>query len=579
MDRQNIHTLIYPLAVTIVAAALLASLGVTGQFYWSFTLTFLTVACVLSEWLVIKLPQGDSLSPSIILVLLALVFDFEQPEPARRAIGAMEVIFLGSLLGYGLTHRPPLMRWLFYAAHYVWAAFIAGLVFAIVSERVSMWLLSSFHLPAVIAYTVVFSLCSMLLVGPVNKRILQGERLPQANLLYTIFLAPIALIVYYFFVTRDLPLSSLLILALPLLGVLYTFRLYVNIDTTYGEVRQLYAISQEFIAAMSQEETIQKITASIEQAISQLVPQLDACLVYVYNDESNEYLLVDPKKDGPRRIVPGHGLLGRLVFEGSGQIVSDVTQQDALTPDERQWPAKTSILSHPLFAEQQQVGLLAMIRYGKRFTAEEFRLVGIIANQVGVTLHNARMYEHSLQLADKDRLLDVLNQAAFTQRSQRIMSQARTANQPVALLYGDIDDFGLLNNTFGHATGDRVLIGVADAMKEVVGSWGLVGRSAGEEFFILLPHTDDHEAFQVADEIRRRVQDLVFRSDDQREVRATISTGVAVFPRDAGDFFSLRKQADRAAYLAKRMGKNRVCLYEDRKEFIEVAAKEPVITG
>jgi diguanylate cyclase (GGDEF)-like protein len=221
-----------------------------------------------------------------------------------------------------------------------------------------------------------------------------------------------------------------------------------------------------------------------------------------------------------------------------------------------------------MFAEGQEVGLLVLIRYRKSFSTEEFRLVGIVANQAGVTLHNAQLFERSRQLADTDRQLDVLNQAAFMQHAQRILSRARSANQSVALLYPDIDDFRMLNNTHGHPTGDRVLTGVADVMKEVVGEAGIVGRSGGEEFFILIPGTDEQHAMDTANEIRQKVQAQVFVSDDGREVKTTISTGVALFPRDAGDIASLVKQADRAAYLAKRMGKNRVCLYEDRKELI-----------
>ena len=80
----------------------------------------------------------------------------------------------------------------------------------------------------------------------------------------------------------------------------------------------------------------------------------------------------------------------------------------------------------------------------------------------------------------------------------------------------------------------------------------------------------------MAERIRQGVQESVFRSDDGRDVRATISTGVALFPRDATDIVSLDRLADRAAYLAKRMGKNRVCLYEDQKEKLElVQVSEP----
>jgi len=576
LDRHRIRSLIYPLAVTISAVALLMVMAATGRLFWSYTMAFLAVACIFSEWLVIRLPQGDSITATIIFILLALLLNFEPASAVQRAIGTIEIAVIGALIGHGLARRPPFLHLAFYAAHYVWAATLAGLAFVLASERVPSWFLTSFHVPAVLAYVVVFSLASMLMVEWFNKRILRGDQLPKADLLYTAFMAPIALIFFYFSESRHLTLASLLILAVPLIGVLVTFRLYINIDTTYGEVNQLYAISQEFVAAMSQEETVQKACESIGQAVPRLLVHLDACLVYTHNDKSNEYVLVNASDDqpGPPIILPGHGLLGRTIFEGAGTIVNDLTLQDALSPQEREWPPRTAVLAHPMFAERRQVGLLVLVRYGKRFTAEEFRLVGIVANQAGVTLHNAQLYERSRQMADTDRQLDVLNQSAFTQRSERIMGRARTANQPVALLYGDVDDFRLVNNTYGHHTGDLVLAGVARLMKQVVGESGFVGRSAGEEFFILLPNMGDHQAAEMADEIRQRVDRTVFTSDDSREFRTTISAGVAVFPRDAGDIVTLIKQADRAAYLAKRMGKNRVCLYEDRREIIESMTRE-----
>jgi diguanylate cyclase (GGDEF)-like protein len=258
--------------------------------------------------------------------------------------------------------------------------------------------------------------------------------------------------------------------------------------------------------------------------------------------------------------------------------VNDINSEQPGQNTEWPWAQDTSILIHPLFAEKQQAGLLVLARNRKKFTPQEFRLVGIVANQAAVALHNAIMYERTQQLADRDRLLGVLNQAAFAQRSRRILSQAGQANQAVAMLYPDIDDFRLVNNAFGHPTGDKVLIGVADVMERVVNGTGIVGRSGGEEFFILLPDTDERKALDVADQIRAQVEAQPFYSLDDREVRVTLSIGVALFPRDAGDFESLKKQADRAAYLAKRMGKNRVCLYQDRKELLITSDTVPSLT-
>jgi len=149
-----------------------------------------------------------------------------------------------------------------------------------------------------------------------------------------------------------------------------------------------------------------------------------------------------------------------------------------------------------------------------------------------------------------------------------VTNRAQITNRPVALLYGDIDDFRKLNRTYGHQTGDKILIDVATLMKQYVGELGVFSRWAGEEFVMLLPNTDDEQATEIANRIRQSVQDHMFESTDGQEVRVTISIGIALFPSDAGDIITLVKQADYTTYLAKRMGKNRVYLYKDCRELI-----------
>jgi diguanylate cyclase (GGDEF)-like protein len=122
----------------------------------------------------------------------------------------------------------------------------------------------------------------------------------------------------------------------------------------------------------------------------------------------------------------------------------------------------------------------------------------------------------------------------------------------------------VINNTYGHQVGDLVLEGVAQILKELTANGNLVGRYGGEEFVALLPGADEAEAQEAAERIRSAIEDHIFITEQGQEVRATISVGIAVFPGDARDVSGLLKKADRAAYLAKRMGKNRTCLYEDR---------------
>ena len=188
--------------------------------------------------------------------------------------------------------------------------------------------------------------------------------------------------------------------------------------------------------------------------------------------------------------------------------------------------------------------------------------MGARENQVDLEARIRKKLLSKLERQSKDRQLDLMNQAAFIRRSQRIIDRAHAANQAVALLLGDVDDFAKINNTFGHQTGDDILVGLVALLKQGVGESGLVGRWGGEEFVVLLPNAGEREAIEMAEEICRSVEDHAFTSEDGREVRVTISIGVALFPGHGGEVVALVECADRAAYLAKRMGKNRVCLYE-----------------
>jgi pilus assembly protein CpaF len=166
-----------------------------------------------------------------------------------------------------------------------------------------------------------------------------------------------------------------------------------------------------------------------------------------------------------------------------------------------------------------------------------------------------------LESQSRDTPTGLLHQAAFIQRSQRILNNARSANQTAALLLGDIDDFRQVNTVYGHETGDRVLAGIAALLKQGTGEADLVGRWGGEEFVILLSNVNEQEAMETAGRIRQSIEDRAFESDDGREVRATISIGAALFSRHGGDIVTLVERAERAVRMAKREGKNKLHLY------------------
>jgi diguanylate cyclase (GGDEF)-like protein len=123
----------------------------------------------------------------------------------------------------------------------------------------------------------------------------------------------------------------------------------------------------------------------------------------------------------------------------------------------------------------------------------------------------------------------------------------------------DLDLLREINNTYGHLAGDAVLMGIAKVFRSHLRHYDVPARFGGEEFCILLPETPVEEALEIAERIRKAVSETPFEVETSSQpIRATVSIGVAAFPRDGVDANELIHQADLAVYRAKLQGRNRV---------------------
>ena len=139
------------------------------------------------------------------------------------------------------------------------------------------------------------------------------------------------------------------------------------------------------------------------------------------------------------------------------------------------------------------------------------------------------------------------------------LSRAERYERPLSLVMADLDLLRDINNTHGHLAGDAVLRGIADIFRQQLRQYDLPARFGGEEFCILLPETSPERAVEIAGRIRRAVAAATFVVETADEpVRATISLGVAAYPRDGTTTDALVNAADLAVYRAKLQGRNRV---------------------
>jgi diguanylate cyclase (GGDEF)-like protein len=160
------------------------------------------------------------------------------------------------------------------------------------------------------------------------------------------------------------------------------------------------------------------------------------------------------------------------------------------------------------------------------------------------------------KLASVDDLTGLTNRREFLGQLDSMAETARRLQQPLTLAMIDIDHFKPINDRFGHAVGDAVLMAIGAACRTAVRTEDVIGRLGGEEFAMLMPVTDQQAAYRIVDRLREAVAAIVIPTGTGESVSVTISVGLAVFANQQID--QLLLNADRALYLAKERGRNRI---------------------
>lgn len=164
--------------------------------------------------------------------------------------------------------------------------------------------------------------------------------------------------------------------------------------------------------------------------------------------------------------------------------------------------------------------------------------------------------------ATHDYLTGLPNRLLFSDRLTQRLAQCRRSKQSLAVLYLDLDRFKLINDTFGHSFGDRVLNSVATRLTSCLREIDTLARMGGDEFTILLNEVDTPDG---ASETARRILETLCApfSIDDRELFVTASIGISMFPHSGRDVETLVQNADSAMYQAKKQGKNSCHLFAE----------------
>ncbi len=215
----------------------------------------------------------------------------------------------------------------------------------------------------------------------------------------------------------------------------------------------------------------------------------------------------------------------------------------------------------PLILAPGKRGVLHLERRDNKFSESEFQVLSTVGTSLALAFRNADIHRQMQELASRDSLTGLLNRRTLESVLLRELKAGSRYRTSACFILVDLDYFKVVNDHLGHLAGDQVLMSAATLMRRAVRDIDSVGRYGGEEFGIVLPHTDLDRALVLAQRLRRQFESQEFKAGEGG-VRLTASIGVAHIP-DAGihsvsDWIAA---ADSALYDAKALGRNRVVVH------------------
>ena len=252
----------------------------------------------------------------------------------------------------------------------------------------------------------------------------------------------------------------------------------------------------------------------------------------------------------------------------SERIPGDITTHMAATYSERLiigQDKSTRVLELPLISHAKVLGLLQIEPPDNQsYPDKERKNFTILANAAAVAIDNALLHMKMQELTVIDELTGLYNFRYFGNKLSDEIRRADRYHQPLSILMVDVDHFKQINDTQGHQTGNIILQEIVSLIKRSVRDVDIVARYGGEEFVVLLPQTEMKNATIIAERMRRTIEKSYFtNSQGQRDIRATVSIGVAIYPDENISSEQLMEKVDKAMYYSKREGRNRVTKASD----------------
>ena len=346
-------------------------------------------------------------------------------------------------------------------------------------------------------------------------------------------------------------------------GILYR-RLLTKLEEQVHRAELLSQLIRLFSSSLQIDELLERVVSKSTEVLG------DTSFIVLSNDAGQLKLEAAFSTDRDRllkilvttvnlgdRALDG-ALLTDLLSRRQAVVIPNLPQAE-LTPQMRTIVEKHSIMSLlavPIQTKDAVLGaLISIATQSKMFTNDDVTTASALADFTAIALENAGLFAELQRSAITDSLTGVYNTRFFHEVLGRETARADRYSTPLSLLMIDVDTFKLVNDTFGHVVGNKVLTQIAKTLEHTVRNTDFVFRCGGDEFGVVLPGTDLDGAMHVAEKILQKVETSEILTQLGYSGRVTVSIGVSDYHRGS-HFETLVAEADQALYMSKRSSKN-----------------------
>ncbi|MEI4769399.1 sensor domain-containing diguanylate cyclase [Psychrobacillus sp. FJAT-51614] len=362
---------------------------------------------------------------------------------------------------------------------------------------------------------------------------------------------------------------AFVLLGLPFLMITLLVRLYSNSEKVNADLNEASQFGHELAERMTGKEIIDMFM----ERITKMFP-IDSA--YIVDDLYGKFQILRAREDGENVelfFAPedlDNSLAGVIYKKGIPTLFDKQSEWINMKPPFLASDMQ-SVMCVPIYRNQKIESILVLASRKKyAFEAYQLKMVHLLCSYFAVSVEKAKYVRNALARSERCELTNLYNYRYLDKRLEFFMEKLSLGEyKTVSLIMMDIDHFKSVNDTYGHHSGNIILKEFARVIKDEIGSNGTVARYGGEEFVILLPNYTKVEATNIAERLRRKIEQTPFMVElDLDEVSQeeiifiTASIGVSTAPEDSDEGMSLLRNADRALYIgAKQAGRNRVAEY------------------